>query len=136
MSLLKAKRQARAIVLIECDTCAGVVEPIVDWDTQAIIERDLKPLSHTFIKVEVPIGSFTSDTLLGVIQLIWSLRYPTDAWCQRRQYLELINCSVVDYTIVGIETGDIITLDTLPIYKPLFSLDKTLRALRDAGKSD
>lgn len=126
---IKAKRRARAVVQVECDTCAGTAFPIPNWDQQLIVERKLTPLSHTVVQVEVDLGDFNSSTLLGAIQLIWSLRYPSDAWRQRRQYLQLINCSVADYTIEGVDTGDIISLPSMPVYKPLFLVDKTLRTL-------
>lgn len=129
--LLKAKCNAVAIVQIACDLCAGVSTPITDPDEQARIEATLIPLEHTTVVVKVGLGIVDASTIGRVIEYIWSLRYASKAWQQRRQYLELINCSVVDYVIRGEDTGDLMSLaDTASFaYKPISAIDKTLQAI-------
>lgn len=133
MSLAKNLECAVAKILIACDTCAGVVFPIVDWDEQQRVEQTLQPIERTRITVELPLGDINGETVCSSIQLIWSLRFPINEWMQRRQYLEIINCSVVDYEIVGRETGELMSIATTGVlYKLLNSFDKTIQSIQHA----
>lgn len=132
---MKCLNNGKVKILIECDWCAGVEFPILNEVHRRQVESSLAPLEHTFVVVEEFVGLVNDKTIFDVVQRIWSLDYESLAWKQRRQYLEIINCSVKDYEIVGDPNGNVMLKDHLEIVlsnpSPLLLIDKTLLQIKN-----
>ena len=106
---------AKLVITLSAYTCRGISNPIIDENERRKKEDSLKPLESVEFDIEEDIVWNPQISLVDIIIYIHSLNFNNLAYCQRRQYMEIIHVKLLSYKIIGDAEG------TFTIYSNVFS---------------